>query len=539
MRFIVNGIELNLTSGLIISQGETSAIRAKTLLVLKYLINHKESIVTKQALLSTIWHDVVVQEQVLVQSIKEIRQLLGSDVIKTYPRQGYQWVAELSEVGQQDQVDKNTLLTAFIITIFCILFAVVSGYFYLNQSNNESAQNVGFKVAFLPVENDMPDDIHDWVPLEGMQYLNNTLQQHHGLSVVNNPLLYSALEFSNKQQQIANMQVELALDLLVQTRLLGYPQDFQLHYNFYLKHNIERGILFAKSVEQCFEQLAELINQRFGNENKMVSGDSSPATRDFGNEAFARGIELYLKREYLAAMPFFQSALQVNPQLLVARRYMAASSVNNGEFQTGISLMLENIEQAQAENNRREAIRSYLMIGALLINWPAGELSQSENLIRAQQYIETAKVLAEQAGDVIFTAYCYEELGKIKRLQGQYRQAIHLFKQALMSHEQVKSNYSQTSALIELARVSAAQENYSKAQKYFKQATSIAEQNGVATNKVAILLAQADVAQTQGLANKSNEYANQALEIANQANNKLLISRVTARLNNHPYYEIN
>ena len=106
MRFFLastshGNIEVNLTAGLIIKAGQEFNIRAKTLLVLKYLIKNKDGIVTKQALLNDIWHDVIVQEQVLVQSIKEIRDLLGSKVIKTYPRQGYQWVAELREIAPE------------------------------------------------------------------------------------------------------------------------------------------------------------------------------------------------------------------------------------------------------------------------------------------------------------------------------------------------------------------------------------------------------------------------------------------------------
>ena len=73
MQFTLNEFELNLTSGSITHQGQVTNIRAKTLLVLTYLITHKDRIVTKQELLTTIWHDVVVQEQVLVQSIKEIQ----------------------------------------------------------------------------------------------------------------------------------------------------------------------------------------------------------------------------------------------------------------------------------------------------------------------------------------------------------------------------------------------------------------------------------------------------------------------------------
>jgi len=98
LRYTFADIELNLTAGIIIKAGEKINVRAKTLLVLTYLIHHPKDIVTKKTLIEKIWYDVVVQEQVLVQSIKEIRDMLGSEVIKTYPRMGYQWTVEFTSI---------------------------------------------------------------------------------------------------------------------------------------------------------------------------------------------------------------------------------------------------------------------------------------------------------------------------------------------------------------------------------------------------------------------------------------------------------
>ena len=171
-------IEINLTAGLILKAGQEISIRAKTLLVLKYLISHKDQIVTKQALLNEIWHDVVVQEQVLVQSIKEIRDLLGSKVIKTFPRKGYQWVIELEEVSIKPDLNAHKNKWFYAVTFFALL--VLSTVLFFTEYIKEKqaiTNNANFTVAFFPVENAMPDDIHDWVPLAGMDYLNQRLKQ--------------------------------------------------------------------------------------------------------------------------------------------------------------------------------------------------------------------------------------------------------------------------------------------------------------------------------------------------------------------------
>ena len=54
MRYTFSDIELNLTTGFIIKAGGKINVRAKTLLVLTYLITHQKDIVTKKILLEKI-----------------------------------------------------------------------------------------------------------------------------------------------------------------------------------------------------------------------------------------------------------------------------------------------------------------------------------------------------------------------------------------------------------------------------------------------------------------------------------------------------
>jgi DNA-binding winged helix-turn-helix (wHTH) protein len=558
MQFTLNEFELNLTSGLITHQGQVTNIRAKTLLVLTYLITHKNRIVTKQELLTSIWHDVIVQEQVLVQSIKEIRDLLGRDVIKTYSRQGYQWTAELIECPPKSHDKKKSVL--FYSMMFLLLIVTVFSFnsFY-GVKSNDNLQNK-FIVGFFPVNNDMPDNIHNWVPLEGMDYLSHTLKQNPHFTVIENNTLLAALEINentdasttfkatNTPKKFALVQKQLSSDLLVQTSLQGYPQDFFLQYTFHLKHNVERGVILSDNVKVAFDQLTDLIQQRYGDHSAENAAVVTAYKSDFSNEAFTRGMGFYNKREYQKAIPLFTSALQDNPELLAARRSLAASYVNSGNVEQGIALMRVNIEQAKNKSNHREEIRSNLMLGVLLINWHEtavirkgidGNTSNNENLVEAEGYIGIAKTLAAQYQDKLFMAYAYEELGKIRRLQQQYDQAAVLQQKALKLHQTFRGKYGQTASLIELARVAAAQQDYASANNYFQQANNIAFENGVATNQVTILLAQADVEQLQELSESANIFAKKAMKIAQSAQSDFLITRVSAWLNNNNYYEIN
>ena len=544
MRFIFNDSELNLTAGLLIKDGQTISIRAKTLLVLKYLITHKAKIVSKQEILASVWHDVVVQEQVLVQSIKEIRDLLGSHVIKTYPRQGYQWTAELNDISKQYSFFGKPVNRASLVQIAALLLLAIIGLVvYSLASNNSSTKAAKFTVAFLPIINDMPDDIHDWVPLQGMDYLTVSLKKNSQLQLIPRVALLQSLPFANQEnfqpsdsQKLPVLAQALKVDLLVQTRLRGYPQDFQLDYSFYLGQRVEKGVILAADIATALEQLVQKIAQRF---DPDAIKTSQPYISNFSNEAFARGIELYLQREYLQASTFFATALQSNNDLLAARRYLAASYINSGDIEQGITLMKENIVQARHKQMHREEIRSHLMIGVLLIHRYQNDSPASDDLTEAALYIRLTKTLAEQYQDTLFIAYALEELAKIRRLQQQYQQAIPLLAAAMQYHKEFKGSYGQTRALIELALIAFAQDKETLGQDYFSQATTIANQNGVATNKVAILLAQAQVALTAQQIEQAKAYGEQAKAIAIKAKSNVLIAQVSAWLAENNSYQVN
>jgi len=560
MRFTLDDIELNLTAGIITKAGKQISVRAKTLLVLKYLIVHKDVIVTKKMLLDTIWHDVVVQDQVLVQSIKEIRDILGSQVIKTYPRQGYQWTAELTKITPKNTTLATLLSKKAITTYLTLLTLLTTAFIYKeNKSTEQKLRNDIVTVVFLPVKNDMPDGIHDWVPIKGTQYLKQRLQQQSSLVAIDDKQLITLLSNQETSQLTEPLSSTLPLkskvsaDLIVQTRLLGYPQDFQLNYTLYLPHSVERGTEFANTVEKTFDQLVEKIALRFAHFTPQVATNTSNDTRtntstntrndfsnDFSNEAFAHGVEFYLTRDYSKAIAFFASALQANPDLLVARRYLAACYINTNKIEQGLSLMQKNIKHARKKQAYREEMRSNLLVGVSLMNWhEANNTLAQDQLSQAQHYIELTKALAQTHHDSLFIAYAHEELGKIQRLRKNYPQAIVMQKTALTFHQSFRGSYGQTSALIELARIAHEQNNAEQSNKYFRQATDIANKNGVATNQVAILLAQAEIKQANGSYQIATALAKKALSIAEKAPSHLLIAKVNAWLNDNSYFEIN
>ena len=94
------GFTLNLERRGLYRGQERVHLTSKPLETLIFLVENRTQVVEKQTLLDTVWKGTFVTEDVLVQSVREIRRVLGDDkgnplFIQTVPRQGYRFVGEV------------------------------------------------------------------------------------------------------------------------------------------------------------------------------------------------------------------------------------------------------------------------------------------------------------------------------------------------------------------------------------------------------------------------------------------------------------
>lgn len=82
-------------------------IRHNEAKVLALLLTNSDKVLSKETILSSVWQDKVVSDQAVFQNISHLRNLIGNDAIKTFPKRGYQWVMpcrtdELSDVNAKE-----------------------------------------------------------------------------------------------------------------------------------------------------------------------------------------------------------------------------------------------------------------------------------------------------------------------------------------------------------------------------------------------------------------------------------------------------
>src|SRR5262245_42684774 len=96
---------LNLDRGRLQKAGADLALRPKSFDVLRYLVERAGRLATKDELVSAVWPDVIVSDDSLTQCVRDIRKVLGDDgerFIKTVPRRGYMFVAEIAPLTAEE-----------------------------------------------------------------------------------------------------------------------------------------------------------------------------------------------------------------------------------------------------------------------------------------------------------------------------------------------------------------------------------------------------------------------------------------------------
>lgn len=97
------GVRVDLRRIEVSRDGETISLEPKTFDVLRFLIEHRDRLVTKDELLDTIWKDTFVTPNVLTRAVAQLRKALGDDAfearyIETASKRGYRFIAPITVV---------------------------------------------------------------------------------------------------------------------------------------------------------------------------------------------------------------------------------------------------------------------------------------------------------------------------------------------------------------------------------------------------------------------------------------------------------
>ncbi|MFD2165631.1 winged helix-turn-helix domain-containing protein [Thalassotalea euphylliae] len=455
--------------------GEPIDIRPKTCQLLILLLENAGSSVSKQTILSSVWRDSVVDEQVIFQSIKELRKLFADDiVIKTIPKQGYVWLAEVKTVNEQSSDNKvNRLTITFVASI--IFIAAITGVYtqYWTPAQHASPSsvelNVSGSVVILPTENRIPGNDHSWIRLGLMDQLIQRLPSNDQVGVLQTDYVMQVLERASapltdiKPDHIPNIFTVSGADFIVATRLSGSPHDYQLSYTFYRPNSQHKGAIFNRDIQGAIDELGDLIATRIGPSSPY---SASQYHADFNNEMLGVAIDLKLENKDQQAIALLKSIVDSDANNLTAHRllvesYLKTGSIEDAKYQLNAALP---VAREQADNQELTRLLYFQSIYSIMNGTP--EL--------AAQTIAEGLGLAQESKDWLFLAYLTELQATIAMHTDDFLNAEKLIEEAKGYHQVLKCPLGETQSWIFLSELAKRQNDTEKQSLALKKAMDIA-----------------------------------------------------------------
>ena len=136
-------------------------IRPKTALLLAYLIEYRHKIISKKELFQAVWQTEHVQDHTLFQVISEIRKLSKSELIRTQPNIGYQWIIPTSQLKNNSNKIYLSLAASFMCIASSVLFFTYGNKVNIKTSNLPAIS--AYSKAVIALSNNDSIEAQKWL----------------------------------------------------------------------------------------------------------------------------------------------------------------------------------------------------------------------------------------------------------------------------------------------------------------------------------------------------------------------------------------
>ncbi len=207
--------------------GQVTHLEPKIMQLLVFMAEHADEVLSRDALLNSVWGDAFVCEQVLTNAISQIRQSFGDagrDYLQTIPKKGYRLTARVlpesspessnvqvsggEELPRREVGDNSKRLSKIAATIVVLGIAVALAYYFVIPQKHPIRS-----VAVLPLQNlsgdseknQIVDGIHD--------ELTSTLGRVGTLQVTSRT---SVMRYRDTQKPVPAIARELHVDAVLE-----------------------------------------------------------------------------------------------------------------------------------------------------------------------------------------------------------------------------------------------------------------------------------------------------------------------------------
>lgn len=467
--------EIDVLTQTIVVSGDEKKVRPKTFQLLQVLIEADGELVSKETLLKTVWDDVVVDEQVIFQSIKELRKLFpGQTVIKTVPRKGYAWLPK-AQIPIDQTPTKHTWSSNKLRIFGLSIIALVLLLAFISSNQFNAPAKVSGSIVVLPVQSDIPVNDLSWVRFGVMDQVIGRLKSTQQAGVLQTDYVLDVLNRAGVSMEDASVESIPSIfnvsgaELILAMRLAGNPNDYQIIYSLYQRDNVEKGVVLDVSVQAAADQVAELVGKRLSPDYTIPT---ETYTSSFSDRLIAEALEAKYSDSKNTAVKILEAAALASPDDLVAPRLLVQMLVESGApLEQVQKIALPALQLAQQRERAVEQIR--------LGFWLAMSESMHSDPAQGIQRLEEVRTLASSINDWLYLAYIEEIFGQYNQQLQSFSAAQNHYDQAMEYHRILRCPLGQSNTLMHLSRLAYAEQNPKLALKKAQQALSLIESRGL------------------------------------------------------------
>ncbi len=458
--------EINTLTGEIVFNGNITVLRPKTFQLFLLLASAPETIFSKAEILASVWEGTVVEDQVIFQSINEIRKELGNaDVIKTYPRRGYCIGVSIiiTDSSNHAKKDNSTLqhfqyskkLIVSVVLFFLVLTGMVLTYFASNTSsppaevlssnNNQSiaSNTLSHKgILVLPFDVSALTDSQQWLRYGAMEGVIKKINPNSRTTIFH---LEDAIEILNripigKRNNINNIFARSGASYILETSVSGTPGELIFIFTSYSRTTRITKTINVKNLE---DGLIAIVNSLEKTLEENLTYNEGEFDRQLQNDLISKAVQFLEVEDYASALTFINSSLINDPNNMTALYFLVKIKLMLSEIEDVIEVSNRALDLIEKGSEGEHKARLLYFKGIALLSLGKLEL--------AEQNILAASKLARDEKDWLYHAYTQSMLGKLNQKQQHYDKAYEFFNSALVYQELLNCPLGITQGYIDFA----------------------------------------------------------------------------------------
>jgi DNA-binding winged helix-turn-helix (wHTH) protein/tetratricopeptide (TPR) repeat protein len=342
---------LDLDRGCLLRGGEEVKLRPKVFEALTYLVDHHGRLVSKDELMKALWTDSFVTDDSLVQCLVELRRALGDEgqaCIKTVPRRGYIFTAEVREAAPPDASPPAAAATSRVetgspaprarrrVVALAALAVAAAGVSYVVQSRPPARTQ-----AFTDKDSIL---IADFANTTGDEVFDGTLRQAVAVQLGQSPFLnvfsedrvretLRYMERAPGERVTRELGREIAQRRGVKAVLAGSISSLGRNYVIGLEalsaatgETLAREQAEAESRERVLARLGEAtrrLRASLGESMASVESHAAPIEQATTSsleafKAYDLGRQRHFGGQYFEAIPLYRRAVVLDPDFAIA-----------------------------------------------------------------------------------------------------------------------------------------------------------------------------------------------------------------------------